>query len=99
MSLTNESSHGNTTMLNLRMTKESNSGLVGLSPDSGGSKLKRIVVLENGVRLLSDSDKIVHGSLGGDRSGLASLGGEGSRRGEEGGDDGKLHDDGDERLK
>jgi hypothetical protein len=36
-------------MLDFRMTKESNSCFVGFTPDGGGSKLKRIVVLDIGV--------------------------------------------------
>jgi hypothetical protein len=89
--LTNESSHSNTSVLDLSMAKESNGSLVGLSPDGGGSKLEGIVVLENRVGLLSNSYKVILSSLGSYRGRLASLGSKGSSGGEKGCEDGELH--------
>jgi len=43
--VSNESSHGNTGVLDLSLTKESNGGILGLSEDGGGGKIKRIVEL------------------------------------------------------
>jgi hypothetical protein len=43
--VTDEGSHGNTSVLDLSMTQEADAGLVALSPDGGGGQLKRIVVL------------------------------------------------------
>ena len=53
-----EGEHGNTSVLDLSMTEESNGGLVGSSPESSLGEVKRIVESNNGVQLLGKSLKI-----------------------------------------
>ena len=56
--VSDESKHGNTAVLDFSMTKESNGGLVGGSPEFGFRKVKRIVKSNNGVKLLSKNLKV-----------------------------------------
>ena len=44
--VTDESSHGNTGMLDFCLTQPTDSGLICLTPDSSSGKLKRIVILK-----------------------------------------------------
>jgi hypothetical protein len=53
-----ESEHSNTSVLDLSMTEESDSSLIGGSPELSLSKVERIVESYNGVKLLSESLKI-----------------------------------------
>jgi hypothetical protein len=43
--VTDESSHGDTSVLNLSLTQKSDGFIVGVAPDSDTGKLKRIIVL------------------------------------------------------
>jgi len=56
--VSNEGSHGNTSVLDLSMTEESNGGLIGLSPELSLSEVKRIVESYDGVELLGKSLKV-----------------------------------------
>ena len=56
--VTNEGKHGNTSVLDFSMTKESNGGLVRGSPEFSFSKVKRIVESYDRVKLLGKNLKV-----------------------------------------
>ena len=83
--------HGNTSVLNLGLTKESDGGFISLSPEILIGKGKRIVESYLGVGLLGNGLKV---SLGGGKSSLGrGRGGWGECRGtsDEGRDKSELH--------
>lgn len=60
--------HSNTSMLDLRMTKEANGGFLTLAPKVGTRKVQRIVKFDDRVAFLGNSFKI---GLGSRKSSLA----------------------------
>lgn len=91
--VSDESKHGNATMLDFSVTKETNGGLVGGSPKGGLSEVQRIIKANNRVEFLGQNLKISLG-LTDSNSGARGLGGggEGSGRGRKGKDGGSnLH--------
>ena len=86
-----ESEHSNTSVLDLRLTKESNGSFISLSPEILICERKRIIESYSGVTLGSKSLKV---SLGGGESFLGSrrcIGGECGGTSEDGGKDCELH--------
>mmetsp|Transcript_14477 Transcript_14477/g.21710 ORF Transcript_14477/g.21710 Transcript_14477/m.21710 type:complete len:240 (-) Transcript_14477:34-753(-) len=98
--VTNESKHGNTSVLNLRLSKESNGRFLGSSPEVGGRKSKRIEAGDNGVELLCKDREVIKGlhlegrggsNSVGECSSVEGGGGECSSSGCEDGGDSELH--------
>jgi len=86
-----EGKHGNTSVLDLGLTKESNGGFISLSPEILIGEGKRIVESYNRVGILGNALKV---SPGGGKSSLGrGGGGRGECRGtsDEGGDKSELH--------
>jgi len=91
-----EGKHGNTSVLDLGVTEESNGGLVGGSPEFSLGEVERIIESNNRVELLGKCLKVSLGlrNLGGGNSGLwDGWGGESGGTGEEGksSGNGELH--------
>ncbi len=89
--VSNEGEHGNTSVLDLGLTKPSDGGLISLSPEVLIGEGKRIIESDNGVEVLGKCLKV---TLGGRKSLLAYRSGgrgEGGGTGEKGGDKSELH--------
>mmetsp|Transcript_13950 Transcript_13950/g.28799 ORF Transcript_13950/g.28799 Transcript_13950/m.28799 type:complete len:275 (-) Transcript_13950:14-838(-) len=90
--VSNEGEHGNTSVLDLSMTQESNGLFVCGSPEFGFSQVQRIVELDNRVKFTSQGFKIGLAFLDSDRTTVVVADrSESGGRGDEGGKDGGLH--------
>mmetsp|Transcript_16187 Transcript_16187/g.25260 ORF Transcript_16187/g.25260 Transcript_16187/m.25260 type:complete len:257 (-) Transcript_16187:29-799(-) len=86
----NEGSHGNTSVLDLGLTKEANGGLVTLSPEVSIGKAHGVEVVDDGVALGSDGLEVGLGLLHDNAGAGGGLGGSesggGSQKGKGGGE-------------
>lgn len=78
-------------MLDLRVAKKSNGGLVGLSPEFSLGKVKRIVEANNRVQLLGKCLQISLGLRDGGGGTTSLCRGKGGRSCDDRGEDGELH--------
>mmetsp|Transcript_28958 Transcript_28958/g.60978 ORF Transcript_28958/g.60978 Transcript_28958/m.60978 type:complete len:246 (-) Transcript_28958:74-811(-) len=89
--VSNKCEHSNTSVLDLGMTEETDSGLISLAPEISFGEVERIIISKHRIQLLGQSFKISFCLRHGSGSTSVLGGGKGGGRTEDRGKDGELH--------